>query len=479
MPAKRPKETRENHPVANPASNISYDLRNANRGTERGRALLSRSLQEAGAGRSILADKHGRIIAGNKTYEAWSALANGANVQVIETNGEQLVVVQRSDLDLDDPKGLARRLAYYDNRVGQLDLDWNAEEVLQDLNAGVDLSALWNEAELKELLGNLSTGNGGGITEEPPEPEIDRAEELRQKWGTEVGQIWQLGKHRVVCGDCLDDKVRLLLLETNLPDMIWADPPYGISIVAANGFVGGGEAYDIPFGGTKNRPRRGYVGGGQAYKDKHGVYPIQKKAKGLGTVGGSKPFGSQKVRGTDGASHTVAAGKYYPVEGDDTTQTAVAAATSLLSHYPNACHIWWGANYYANVLPPSSCWLVWDKDNTGNFADCELAWTNQARAARLFEHRWNGMLKASEQGQRRFHPTQKPVALSEWAFKLLGDENIIVYDPFLGSGISVLAAERLGENRQVFACEKVPEYVAVTLERWAQMTGGTPEKIAG
>jgi site-specific DNA-methyltransferase (adenine-specific) len=71
----------------------------------------------------------------------------------------------------------------------------------------------------------------------------------------------------------------------------------------------------------------------------------------------------------------------------------------------------WGGNYYAASLPNSSCWIVWDKKNSGN--DCELAWTNQ-KTARKFEHMWNGMVKASEHGQKRVHPTQKPIALAEW-----------------------------------------------------------------
>src|SRR5690348_12730316 len=76
----------------------------------------------------------------------------------------------------------------------------------------------------------------------------------------------------------------------------------------------------------------------------------------------------------------------------------------------------WGANYYADKLPPSGQWLIWDKRDGVAFndgADCELAWTTGTggSAPRLFVHRWNGMLKASEQSERRVHPTQKPVAL--------------------------------------------------------------------
>src|SRR5688572_23709837 len=94
-------------------ADLTPDLRNANRGTEWGGGLLERSLRETGAGRSILVDTHGRVIAGNKTLEHWAALADEAAIEVVQTDGQTLVVVQRNDLDLDDPTGLARKLAYY------------------------------------------------------------------------------------------------------------------------------------------------------------------------------------------------------------------------------------------------------------------------------------------------------------------------------------------------------------------------------
>ncbi|MBI2758782.1 MAG: hypothetical protein HYX49_08900 [Chloroflexi bacterium] len=96
---------------------LKQDSHNANKGTDRGRELLKHSLQELGAGRSILADKNGNIIAGNKTFEQASAL--GLKMREIETNGDELVVVKRNDLDLYDGNK-ARELAYADNRVAEL-----------------------------------------------------------------------------------------------------------------------------------------------------------------------------------------------------------------------------------------------------------------------------------------------------------------------------------------------------------------------
>lgn len=124
---------------------LKLDTKNANKGTERGRKLIAESLAKYGAGRSILVDRRGRVIAGNKTLEALRK--NGQRIRVVETDGKELVVVQRTDLDLDSRK--ARELAIADNRTGELDLEWDPA-VLQKLD--VDLSQFWNDAELKVLL---------------------------------------------------------------------------------------------------------------------------------------------------------------------------------------------------------------------------------------------------------------------------------------------------------------------------------------
>lgn len=98
--------------------------------------------------------------------------------------------------------------------------------------------------------------------------------------------------------------------------------------------------------------------------------------------------------------------------------------------------ILWGGNHYASRLPDSSCWLVWDKKcgvGSNDFADCEIAWTNLKKPARCLPHMWNGMLKDSERGAERFHPTQKPLAVMRWCLGFLPDAQTIL-DPFMGSG---------------------------------------------
>lgn len=108
----------------------------------------------------------------------------------------------------------------------------------------------------------------------------------------------------------------------------------------------------------------------------------------------------------------------------------------------------WGANHFISKMPhDSSCWLVWDKDNTGNFADCELAWTSFNTAVRKFKWRWNGMLQQNmKDKEERIHPTQKPVALYEWILQNYAKCGDLILDTHLGSGSSRIAADKGGFN---------------------------------
>lgn len=136
-------------------SALTPDRRNANRGTQRGRRVVEDSLRQLGAGRSILADRDGNVIAGNKTLEAAEDL--DLPIRVIQTDGRELVVVQRTDLELDGPDDRARRLAYADNRAGELGLDWDAAALAEDIEAGLDLAALFTTAEVTRILGTLAS----------------------------------------------------------------------------------------------------------------------------------------------------------------------------------------------------------------------------------------------------------------------------------------------------------------------------------
>lgn len=118
-----------------------------------------------------------------------------------------------------------------------------------------------------------------------------------------------------------------------------------------------------------------------------------------------------------------------------------------------------GGNYF--TLPPTSCWLVWDKLNGANdFADCELCWTNWPKAVRRMQWRWNGMIRQG--GEDRFHPTQKPLAVMKWVIGLCPDASEIL-DPFMGSGTTGCAAAELG--KKFIGIERDARYFDIACER--------------
>jgi hypothetical protein len=128
--------------------NLTPDSHNANKGSPRGSQMIKDSLRQYGAGRSILLDKHGRIIAGNKTAENAGAIGM-EDVLVVQSDGTRLVAVQRTDLDLDDPH--TRQLAIADNRSGQVSLDWDSDVLKGLVDDGVDLAPFWTADELAAL----------------------------------------------------------------------------------------------------------------------------------------------------------------------------------------------------------------------------------------------------------------------------------------------------------------------------------------
>jgi DNA modification methylase len=148
---------------------------------------------------------------------------------------------------------------------------------------------------------------------------------------------------------------------------------------------------------------------------------------------------------------------------------------SILFEYCNNV-VTWGANHYANKLPNSAGWLIWDKresDAINNNSDCELAWSNMINSARLFHHKWNGMIKASERNEQRIHPTQKPVKLFIWTYEITQAGKIIL-DPFSGSGASLLACHQT--DRTCYLVEKDLSFAAASIMRF-KMAGLEVKKI--
>ena len=129
-------------------------------------------------------------------------------------------------------------------------------------------------------------------------------------------------------------------------------------------------------------------------------------------------------------------------------------------------NIIFGGNYY--MLPPTSCWLVWDKINGDNdFADCELAWTNLPKAVRRIRYMWNGMLRANGE-PRGDHPTQKPVGVMKWCIGHIPTDSNTILDPFMGSGTTGVACVNLG--RRFIGIEIEPKYFDIACKRIEEAT---------
>jgi DNA modification methylase len=120
-----------------------------------------------------------------------------------------------------------------------------------------------------------------------------------------------------------------------------------------------------------------------------------------------------------------------------------------------------GGNYFEG-LGPTSCWLVWDKQNGDNdFADCELAWTNLPKAVRRIYWRWNGMIRRGD--DVREHPTQKPEGVMKWCIEQLPASVQTICDPFMGSGTTGVAAVKLGKS--FIGIEREPSYFDIACRR--------------
>ena len=288
--------------------------------------------------------------------------------------------------------------------------DWSEEQRARFLiadNVGFgewDWDTLANEWDAQQLA-------DWGLDLPPMEVQELEAEEDNYEMPDEVqtdivlGDLFEIGEHRLLCGDSTDSDQVAKLMNGQKADMVFTDPPYGVNAVSKSGVL----------------------------KESYGV----------------------------------------DILGDSNTNAACDAFSLIYSLYPNATHIWWGANHYSfdAKLPNAKCWLTWDKQEKNNHidqADCELAWTNINSPARIFHHLWAGFRRDSEKGEKRVHPTQKPIQLiSEILLHFKKVTSNLIADYFLGSGSTMVAAHQL--KRKCYGMELDPKYCQVIIDRMLKL----------
>ncbi len=352
-------------------------------------AQIVASISAFGWTNPILIDEDRAIIAGHGRLEAAKA-AGLADVPTITLAG--LSAAQK------------RALAIADNKLA-LNAGWDDELLRLELGElgleGFDLSLIgFSDLELKDILADRTEG----LTDPDDVPEV-QAEAV-----SALGDVWLLGRHRLVCGDSTDAGALDAALVGVKADLLLTDPPYGKLNIFAQGTVIGVEV-------------------------------------------------AAKRRQYDP--------ELYHGNANFELQPVLAAASGRYS-----LAVIWGGNYFADILPIRTSWLVWDKraGERSYLSDCELAWSTLPIGARVKAIPWQGMIRAGPREERQ-HPTQKPADLMVWVLSDLAPAAREVLELFSGSGTTIIAAEMTG--RACHAIEISPQYVDVAVRRWQSFTGQT------
>ncbi len=306
---------------------------------------------------------------------------------------------------VDWDEGTQRAANIAANRIsGEFDIDLLAQ-------VNYELSLLENGAELLALTGQtedeiskLLDSVGAGEVEEDEAPPVDDVNPAV----SQLGEIYQLGSHRLMCGSATDFGQVTDLFNGVQMDLVYTDPPYGIDIVGDNGMVGAGN------------------------------------------------LATNKV--------------YAKVEGDGGIETASEFYNTCVALEIKKSIIW-GGNYFTEFLPFSDGWLIWDKrgDMNGNsFADGEMAWCSFHTPVRIYKQIWNGMIREGEK-EERVHPTQKPVKVLSDILADFSERGDKIYDGFGGSGSILIACENMG--RTCYMMELDPKYTDVIRKRYAKHIG--------
>jgi len=396
-------------------ADLKEDGDNRRAHTPRNIGMIADSLQKVGAWRSISIDENNKTFAGAGVMEA-AAEIGMTKVRVIEASGNELIAVRRRGLT----KKQKRDYGIYDNRANELS-EWDKDRLKKDLAEGLDLKPFFRDAEIASLLDLPPVvAEGQGDADTIPEPKTTTIKN---------GDVFELGRHRLVCGDSTQASDMRSLLQGIKPDMALWDPPY-----CSGGFQEAGKA-------------QGSVG------------TTQKKL-----------YATRKV-----ANDTLSTRGY---------QALLKGAMKLAD--PSIVYIFTDWRMWLNLFDvvESSGFgvrnmIVWDKGTPGMGvgwrATHELVMFASKAALKFDNHKaQSNVIQASRTGNKH-HATEKPVALLEKILRVT-DMAETVIDSFAGSGSTVIACETVGPT--CYAMDLDPLNCQTVIDRWEAFTGKKAQQVA-
>lgn len=315
----------------------------------------------------------------------------------------------------------AHLYALADNRLGEL-AEWDTPE-LHALLASYDVSDQilggWGEKDMRELE-RIARGAGELPEDEVPEPPKDPV--------TKPGDLWVLGKHRLVCGDCTDERMVGLARASLVPFIMVTDPPYGVEY----GPEWGSDGRLL----SKGNHRQGKV---------HGDDQVS-------WLGAWRLFGGDLLYVWTASWHVDVVARDIDAVGFERRALLIWKKESLVI----------GRGHYHWQHEP--CWYAVRQGKQAN-------WTGDRKQSTVWEI-------ARKDGQEPTeHSTQKPLECMARPMRNHGQSGDVVYDPFCGSGTTLVAAEHL--DRVCVALEISPAYCDVIIERWQRLTGGKAQRQGG
>jgi DNA modification methylase len=381
---------------------------------------IARSIDRFGFNNPVLVDDDDQIIAGHGRVEAAKLL----NMKTVPT-------VRLSHLS-DDEK---RAYILADNRLAEK-AGWDNDMLAIELQGLVDIGfdvllTGFEPAEVDIII--------EGIGDESEQPENLVPEETNDPPVSRMGDLWMLGKHRLVCGDSTDAAIYKLLMSDEKAEFVFTDPPYNVKI---DGNVSG-------LGRVKHREFA--MASGEMSESEFTAF--------LSSV-----YALLCGYSTDGSIHQICMDWRHMRE-------MLAAGDANYSELKNVC-IWNKSNAGMGTFYRSKheFVFVWKNGSGPHLNTFELGQFGRHRT-NVWDYDGVNTMRAGRLDELAMHPTVKPVARVADAIKDCSKRGGVILDPFCGSGTILIAAEKIG--RRARAIELDPKYVDVAIRRWEQYTGKT------